>query len=88
MDEYFSYLRCLENDVELQYGKLILCDLRHYMLNYRGRKPYQIWCDDSNIKYFEFYEKPEQAISKFLELKAKIKSNKVRIRRVEWDKRM
>lgn len=72
--EYHAYLLCLETDVELTYGRMTLCDLRHYNTRVFHNKPYQLYCDDQNIKHFECYESKERAVSKFLELKGKIKS--------------
>ena len=74
MDEYQAYLLCLETDVELTYGRMTLCDLRHYNTRIFHKRPFQIYCDDQNVKCFELYENKEKAVSKFLELKAKIKS--------------
>ena len=77
-NEYIAYLICLNENVELTYGKLSLVDLRHYNFNYWRAKCYQIYCDDSNVKCFELYDKPEKAVAKFLELKEKIKNPMVR----------
>lgn len=72
------------NGIDLQYGKLTLCDLSHYRCgHYRpGRYKYQIYCDDQRVRdgktngcYRLYYEnRLDDAIKKFLEIKEKIKA--------------
>lgn len=63
----------LSEGVEFTYGKLTLCDLTKYQ-NYRGKRRWQIFCDDKNLKFFQLYVDIDQAIEKFLELKTKIRA--------------
>lgn len=74
----FSYLKqVFKSGVDLQFGKLTLCDLSHFRCGqFRpGRYRYQIYCDDNNIRFFRCYYETQldDAIKKFLELKYKLK---------------
>jgi hypothetical protein len=73
MNEFDTYLDCVDADVDIQYGRLSLCNLKHYMPGYSRKRIYQVHCDDSNEKYSQIFEHPEHAIIKFIELKRKIR---------------
>jgi len=73
MNEFQLYKTCINNDVDLNYGKLSLADLRHY--NLRTRKfCYQIYCDDYRFKFYKLYtvDELDDAVKQFIEIKKKI----------------
>lgn len=68
------YSWCVEEGVNLQYGKLSLCDLRNF--NYSQLKTdrkYQVHCDDYTYSWSMIYDNLNSAVHKFLELKDKVK---------------
>ena len=73
MTEFELYLDCMDNDVDLQYGRLTLCNLKHYIPGYNKKRTYQVHCDDAKIKFSGLYEHIEHAIRKFIELKREVK---------------
>ena len=81
MNEFSVLKKLVADGVELQFGKLTLCDLSHYM-RFRGHRRWQIYYESydrrGEFKGFYFvYKELDQALTKFLELKAKA-NNKVR----------
>lgn len=74
MNDYDRYKRCLEEGVELNYGKLTLVDLRNYRhsaIN-QGRR-YQVHCEDSKYPWSMIYDELGPAICKFMEIKKKVR---------------
>lgn len=65
---------CLENDIELQYGKLSLCDLWNHGFR-RPKRRYQVHCEDNILKFSMVYDELGPAVEKFLYIKGRI-SNK------------
>jgi hypothetical protein len=65
---------CLEHDIELQYGKLSLCDLWNHGFR-RPRRRYQVHCEDNKFKFSMIYDELGPAVEKFSYIKKRI-SNK------------
>lgn len=63
--------------IDLTYGKLSLCDLKHYthVKLFKGGRRYQIYCDDPRVSWFKVYYETElnDAVKKFIEIMKKIK---------------
>jgi hypothetical protein len=60
----------IESGMDIQYGKLSLCDLRNYRYgNVRSDRRYQVHSDDRNWEFSGIYDELEPAIEKFLYLK-------------------
>lgn len=73
-EEKSLYAWCLNQGVNLQYGKLSLCDLRNFQYsNVRNDRKYQVHCDDPKNQWSMIYDEVSPAISKFMELKMKVK---------------
>jgi hypothetical protein len=71
------YAWCLHNGVNLEYGKLSLCDLRNF--NYsqiKNDRRYQVHCEDYNYGCSMIYDNISSAVAKFIELKSKVKRTK------------
>lgn len=83
MYDYNTLKQLLLDGVELQYGRLMLCDVSHYQ-SFRGNKKWQVFCDDSKVQHvsngktkpghYAMYSDVEIALNKFLELKSRIGS--------------
>jgi hypothetical protein len=70
----FQVIRALLlDDVEVQFGKLSLCDLHHYC-GFRGTRRWQVFCDDAKIPHYKIYQSLDDAVIAFLELKKKLGS--------------
>lgn len=68
------YKYCLEQGIELQYGKMTLCDLRNYRYSQVNlNRRWQLHCEDRNHQFSGIYDELEPAIRKFIDLKKKIK---------------
>ena len=68
------YAWCIHEGVNLEYGKLSLCDLRNFRHSQiRHDRRYQLHCDDPNWGLSMIYTDILPAVSKFIELKSKIK---------------
>lgn len=64
------YMWCVDQGVNLEYGKLSLCDLRNFRHSFlRDDRKYQVHCDDPRCTFTGIYESLEPAVRKFLELK-------------------
>lgn len=63
-----------QEGIDLNYGKLSLCDITHYNLKERKFK-YQVHSDDSRFKFSRMYRSTEldAAIRKFMEIKDKVR---------------
>lgn len=68
------YAWCLNEGVNIEYGKLSLCDLRNFRHSslYNNRR-YQVHCEDSKYPWSVVYDDIDSAIEKFLELKNKVR---------------
>lgn len=68
------YEWCINEGLNLSYGKLSLCDLRNFRhsMIYDNRK-YQVHCDDPKYLWSKIYDELEPAINKFMEIKMRIK---------------
>ena len=72
--EHNLYSWCIQQGVNLEYGKLSLCDLRnfrHSQIRYDRR--YQLHCEDPTWGCSMIYTDIAPAVNKFIELKAKVK---------------
>ena len=71
------YMWCLTEGVNLEYGKLSLCDLRNFYFSdiYDDRR-YQLHCEDPKFPISKLYDDMGSAVEKFLEIKGKIKGKK------------
>lgn len=59
----------IEQGIDLQYGKLSLCDLRNYRYsNVRDRR-YQVHSEDRNLPFSMIYDELLPACNKFISLK-------------------
>ena len=68
------YAWCMEMGLSIEYGKLSLCDLRNFKYSdvYNNRC-YQVHCEDKTYPWSMIYDQIEPAITKFMELKTKVK---------------
>ena len=71
------YEMCIEEGVNLEYGKLSLCDLRNFRYStiYRDRR-YQVHCTDNKYPWSKIYDELSPALEKFIELKMKVRKIK------------
>ena len=68
------YAWCLHEGLSLQYGKLSLCDLRHFRYsNLKNDRKYQVHCEDGQNNWTMIYDDLKTAIIKFLELKKRVR---------------
>ena len=68
----FEY--CIEQGIDLQYGKLSLCDLRNYRYgNVRSNRKFQLHSEDRRYPFSAIYDELKPACHKFLELKKKVR---------------
>lgn len=73
-EEINLYSWCLFQGVSLEYGKLSLCDLRNF--NYsqvKNDRRYQVHCEDYRNPFSAIYDEVEPAVTKFIELKSRVK---------------
>jgi len=71
------YMWCIHQGVNLDYGKLSVCDLIHFRHSQlRDGRRYQVHCEDSKAPWSKIYDDLSPAIEKFLELKRRIKRDK------------
>uniref|UniRef100_A0A6M3IM31 Uncharacterized protein n=1 Tax=viral metagenome TaxID=1070528 RepID=A0A6M3IM31_9ZZZZ len=62
----------LEQNIDLQFGKISLCDLRNYRYgNVRRNRRYQVHSEDRQYPFSMIYDDPSIAVKKFLFLKQK-----------------
>lgn len=72
--EMSLYAWCMEMGLSIEYGKLSLCDLRNFRYsNVRNDRCYQVHCEDKTYSWSMLYNDLESAITKFMELKTKVK---------------
>ena len=65
---------CLELGVDVNYGKLSLCDLRnHRHSQLRDDRRFQVHSEDRDYPWSMIYEEIEPAINKFMELRTKVR---------------
>jgi hypothetical protein len=71
------YKLCLERGIELQYGKVTVCDLRNHRHSsiYKDRV-WQVHSDDKEYPWSKIYPDVWQAINKFLDIKQRIKAKR------------
>ena len=72
--EKLLYQWCIQEGVNIEYGKLSLCDLRNF--NYsqvKNDRKYQVHCEDNNCPWSMIYDTLSPAVNKFIELKVKVK---------------
>jgi hypothetical protein len=68
------YAWCLHEGVNLEYGKLSLCDLRNFRHSHvRYDRRYQLHCEDPIYGCSMLYDDLGPAVNKFVELKSKVK---------------
>jgi hypothetical protein len=68
------YSWCIQQGVNLEYGKLSLCDLRNFRHSQiRHDRRYQVHCDDVKWAHSMIYTDILPAVNKFIEIKSKIK---------------
>lgn len=66
--EVIKYM--INEGIDLQYGKLSLCDLKNYRYgNIRQDRRYQVHSDDRKYPWSKIYDELQPAAIKFLELK-------------------
>ena len=60
--------------IDLQYGKLSLCDLRNYRYsNIRDDRKYQVHSEDRRYPWSGIYDDLDPAARKFLELRRRVR---------------
>ena len=72
--EQMLYEWCINEGVNIEYGKLSLCDLKNF--NYSQisfNRRYQVHCEDKNCPWSMIYEQLSPAVCKFVELKKQVK---------------
>jgi len=73
-EEKSLYEWCLDQGVNLEYGKLSLCDLRNFQYsNVRNDRRYQVHSDDNKNPWSMIYDETGPAVTKFMELKTRVK---------------
>jgi len=72
--EIMLYEWCISQGVNLQYGKVSLCDLRNFNYSqvYNNRR-YQVHSDDPKCQWSMIYDELKPAVQKFVELLNKAK---------------
>jgi len=72
--EISLYAWCIHEGINIEYGKLSLCDLRNFHYSeVKNNRRYQVHSDDRVYPWSMIYEDLEPAIVKFMELKRKVK---------------
>jgi hypothetical protein len=71
------YKLCVERGIELQHGKVTICDLRNHRHSsiYKNRV-YQVHSDDKEYPWSKIYSDIWQAINKFVDIKTRIKAKR------------
>ena len=68
------YSWCLHEGVDLEYGKLSLCDLRNFHYSdVKNNRKYQVCYEDGKNSFTMIYEDVDKAVEKFIELKKRIR---------------
>lgn len=78
MNEFDLYKQCIVEGVDLQYGKLSLCDLQNYKWNELRdlKKRYQVHSDDPKCLWSAVYDNVDAAVTKFCEIKKRVRKTK------------
>ena len=72
--EIALYRLCINEGVNIEYGKLSLCDLRNFRYSHvRTNRRYQVHCEDYQYGFSGIYDNLESAIMKFIDLKGKVR---------------
>ena len=72
--EMSLYAWCLQMGLNIEYGKLSLCDLRNFRHSHvKHDRCYQVHCEDKTYPWSMIYDTMRPAIIKFMELKKKVK---------------
>lgn len=75
--EIALYRLCINEGVNLEYGKLSLCDLRNFRHSHiRNDRRYQVHCEDYQNEFSAIYDELRPAVIKFIELKQRVRSIK------------
>jgi len=71
------YKWCLDEGLNIEYGRLSLCDLTNFRHShiYDNRR-YQVHSEDSKYPWSCIYDEMEPAINKFMELRRKVRRMK------------
>jgi hypothetical protein len=68
------YKLCITQGVDVIYGKLSLCDLKNYRYSsVIDNRSFQVHSDDSKYPWSMIYDNLDSAVSKFIDLKSKVK---------------
>ena len=68
------YCWCIHEGVNLDYGKLSLCDLSNFRYSHlKDDRRYQVHCEDTGYVWSAIYDDLNAAVNKFVEIKNKIK---------------
>lgn len=68
MDEFDCIRLLINNKMEVQYGKLSICDLHNYR-NQKSKRRYQVYCSDSACNFAQNYENLDKAITEFMRIR-------------------
>lgn len=64
---------CINLGIDLQYGKVSLCDLRNYRYsNVKDQRRYQVHSDDYKNIFSKIYDDLDDAVYRFIDLKSKV----------------
>lgn len=69
--------RFILSKIDLNYGRLSLCDLNNYRVQNFLTRRYQVHSDDRNFKYSKCHENLDDAIQDFIRLTQKVKTPNV-----------
>jgi hypothetical protein len=74
VQEISLYMWCIDQGVNIEYGKLSLCDLRNFRYsNVYNNRQYQVHCEDSRHPWSMIYDDLHIAVIKFIELKSRVR---------------
>lgn len=70
--------------IDVNYGKLSLCNLAHYSMtrNMLDRK-YQVDCDTAKIRFSKIYHRYEDAIDKFIGIYSALKTDEMKLQEAQ-----
>ena len=75
--EMLVYEYCINQGIDLQYGKLSMCDLRNFRHGeLKSDRRYQVHSDDPGNPWSMIYSELRPAIMKFIELKKRVRKIK------------
>lgn len=70
---------CLYLGIDLEYGKLNLCNLAHFSITRNAlERKYQVDCDNANCRFSEIYSNPKVAADKYILLFNTIRSKELK----------